>query len=907
TVEDLRKGHGALCENGHRCAYGTDLWIEDKEAVGRIRAFDAELLALSKSAALERQATFYGRRAFPGYEDYAVNLAEDESEDLNVDSERLYSLLESVFSGSLKHLRLHNLGSPAAFRGMERLEEQIGEEADEAIELVKAGFSNWLSVHDDFDRWWPAFAYELLTQGEIVHGNMQFSIKAEIEKEASAAWVRGRVSEGYVDEAEAERWLEYSDPAKKIVGEFLGKRYPAEIREFMEENSFDASETEERLADFVQEYDLASELASEFDDSIHAWLSESSESLDFNSLLDMYGDGNYQWIKVVKDVAEKHAMPLWRRNFPGMDTVEEAVRDAIRRLDSAREWNQKVAALSLALNVQHYYGNMMKERLDVKILPFSEKQLDRLSALGDEPVSEEKSQAVTAGSGGFVRLASLVFSMVKTASADYSCVMLTGKSLQEVLSQVHPLIDKADLAPDGIEKDPHVTVLFGLHTDDHLDVMPFIRGTTIKLKDLSIFETDDGDVLKVDVESEGLTDMNRKLREELEYTNKYDDYKPHVTIAYLKTGKGNEYVKKVAPELKRILIEKFEDEPPMIHVGDAFMSFPEKTGKENVEWSAGDTVASCVCDQEVGKSLAKLLRCIQEIGGIGHSFDIQLNPDDPRPGDRRFGFDGDGSDRIDSDTIKVSKEGGQSKLSFAGSSDAPNKMAKMIECVRGLLKKDVSVIVDPENSEYAKEFTIPAGEIKKGSVKVCNREIGGLKRSSVSANWFERASSMVSEVGDLKRGRDLASLRSAATAAKVRWGREGSGYLFVCPDGTAMLLLRSADVTEPGTWGVPGGALAGTDGFHSVEDITAKADLDCLRKSAEAEVRQEIGYMPVVSRELGTTVFSDGGFRYVTFIAEISATEKDRMGKETRLNWENDRAEWFPLSRLPEGLHEGVA
>ena len=726
---------------------------------------------------------------------------------------------------------------------------------------------------------------------------------------------------------------------------------------------------------------------------------------------------------------------------------------------------------------------------------------------------------------------------IKTASADYSCVMMTGEGLKKLVKPMHEKIDKADLAPDGIEKDPHVSLLFGLHTTDHLDVMPFIpRGVSVELTGLSLFENDEHDVLKIDVESEALHKTNKKICEELDYTSDYDEYIPHVTIAYLKKGLGKKYVKMLEPLLRgdqgasRLPLQ---GEPVMVYLGKVFMSFPDKTGKENVEWKAGEQIVSCVCDQEVGKALAKLLRHISKTGAIGHSFEIQVDPGLAKPGDRRFGFDGDGSDRIDEDTIKVSKEDGKSKLSFSAQSDCIHGMAKMIDCIRGLLKKDAKVVVDSRNSEYAKEFTIPAGSIEKGSVKVCNREVSELKSAAISGkNWLERAASMVEEVGFLNRylkegydpydyshlierfleevgddhpewivpgvdveddptdwiekapedaktefrkyvenrrrhsgdewdappyetmsheqflkpgwmvhftddakgiaaagfmfghrdmeglaltnwkanrktepgynfafqadsrdaqfaarekkyGRDavvfwgagvkayhygdeehqvlvwgpsirrdmifaifrdddgwrvdgdtgrtlvrgefekcvswvegnwrtLADIKAKRSrprqASKTYWGREGSGYLFVCPeDRTAMLLLRSGEVMEPGTWGIPGGAMAGTEGHYSAEEAGGSANPDDLRASAKAEVEQEIGFMPEVRRELGTTEYVDGGFRYVTFVAEVSAEEKRRMGKDTVLNWENDKAEWFPLSKLPEGLHHGVA
>ena len=49
----------------------------------------------------------------------------------------------------------------------------------------------------------------------------------------------------------------------------------------------------------------------------------------------------------------------------------------------------------------------------------------------------------------------------------------------------------------------------------------------------------------------------------------------------------------------------------------------------------------------------------------------------------------------------------------------------------------------------------------------------------------------------------------------ARWGMAGAGILYVCPgDQTCMLMLRSNEVQDPGVWGIPGGAVKGTEGFH---------------------------------------------------------------------------------------------
>lgn len=111
-------------------------------------------------------------------------------------------------------------------------------------------------------------------------------------------------------------------------------------------------------------------------------------------------------------------------------------------------------------------------------------------------------------------------------------------------------IPDSDLTDDGRETDIHITVKFGLHTDDADEVKEVVNGFgTVRatLNGFSLFENDDADVLKIDIDSENLKDLNKLIADELECTDTYPKYIPHMTVAYLKPGKGRKYVKKECP------------------------------------------------------------------------------------------------------------------------------------------------------------------------------------------------------------------------------------------------------------------------------------------------------------------------------------------------------------------------
>lgn len=97
----------------------------------------------------------------------------------------------------------------------------------------------------------------------------------------------------------------------------------------------------------------------------------------------------------------------------------------------------------------------------------------------------------------------------------------------------------------GLEVSPHVTVLYGLHNDiNHKLVVSFISNMQvplIKFKSIDVFKQDDYDVVVFKVEGKTLHDNNAALRDEFPYTTDFPEYKPHCTIAYVKSGLGEKY------------------------------------------------------------------------------------------------------------------------------------------------------------------------------------------------------------------------------------------------------------------------------------------------------------------------------------------------------------------------------
>lgn len=133
---------------------------------------------------------------------------------------------------------------------------------------------------------------------------------------------------------------------------------------------------------------------------------------------------------------------------------------------------------------------------------------------------------------------------------EYGCVMLYFDYPE--MTELHEQIKSEDVYEDpedptfGLEKEPHCTLLYGLHDGIKTEVIENIMKNfafgNCTIKNASLFENEKFDVLKFDVDGDLLHDCNKELCK-LPHTTSYPDYHPHMTIAYLKPGMGKQYAK----------------------------------------------------------------------------------------------------------------------------------------------------------------------------------------------------------------------------------------------------------------------------------------------------------------------------------------------------------------------------
>jgi hypothetical protein len=124
----------------------------------------------------------------------------------------------------------------------------------------------------------------------------------------------------------------------------------------------------------------------------------------------------------------------------------------------------------------------------------------------------------------------------------------------KVLQFGHKLIPDSELYTDpedpsyGRETQPHVTVKYGLHTTDANEVRSILASEgpiKAKLGEITIFpggKDTPYDVVKADVDSPDLHRLNKLIADNTKVTDTFPEYKPHVTLAYVKKGEGQKYV-----------------------------------------------------------------------------------------------------------------------------------------------------------------------------------------------------------------------------------------------------------------------------------------------------------------------------------------------------------------------------
>jgi 2'-5' RNA ligase len=125
--------------------------------------------------------------------------------------------------------------------------------------------------------------------------------------------------------------------------------------------------------------------------------------------------------------------------------------------------------------------------------------------------------------------------------------MLDCSGLTKEIEKLQKKIKKSDIELGyGSGDCPiHATILSGLETNSAekiFDSVP-LKSIRYKITELDCFSNDKNDVLKFTVESDDLKKLNKIISNKYKNTQNFPSYKPHITVAYLKVGRGEKYKK----------------------------------------------------------------------------------------------------------------------------------------------------------------------------------------------------------------------------------------------------------------------------------------------------------------------------------------------------------------------------
>lgn len=141
---------------------------------------------------------------------------------------------------------------------------------------------------------------------------------------------------------------------------------------------------------------------------------------------------------------------------------------------------------------------------------------------------------------------------------EYGCLMVDVSTTPSWKNIIESFEFKEDdiYRPDdeiyGIEENPHITIVYGFSNDINGDEIIEKaketldgRGISGSTGEIKVFDSDDCDVLVFGVENKILNELNKYFVKNYNPKIFHKDYQSHITICYLKKGKGSEYKEKM--------------------------------------------------------------------------------------------------------------------------------------------------------------------------------------------------------------------------------------------------------------------------------------------------------------------------------------------------------------------------
>lgn len=125
----------------------------------------------------------------------------------------------------------------------------------------------------------------------------------------------------------------------------------------------------------------------------------------------------------------------------------------------------------------------------------------------------------------------------------YTFVRVNGPYKSHI-NELQKLINRRHLNKQGLERDHHVTLLYGIKTNSTNDIRELFFSLKMKsfwvdVVDVEVFKNE-SDTIVLKCKSKELLELRSKI-EKIPHIKTFKDYRPHITLAYLKPGYGDLY------------------------------------------------------------------------------------------------------------------------------------------------------------------------------------------------------------------------------------------------------------------------------------------------------------------------------------------------------------------------------